>query len=83
MPKQVNHVESGKKAAETTKAKNPNHFREMAYKAHAAYLAKPKEERPPRGFAAVSLEQRKAWGAKGGAKSKKGKSGGISETQAK
>lgn len=39
-----------RKAADKLLAKDPDHYRKLAKKAHAAYLAQHPDDRKPRGF---------------------------------
>lgn len=59
--------EGAAKAAAKIKEKyGENHYSEIGKRGAAAYNAKPKHERAPRGFAAMNPEERRAAGRKGG-----------------
>lgn len=60
----------GQLAKEKMLAKNPDYYRELGRKGAAAYNAKPKEERKPRGFATMSMERHSEISSKGGSKFK-------------
>lgn len=63
-------VSGGLKAAAKNIARNPNYYSIIGKRGAVAYMAKPKEDRKPRGFAA-DLELASIAGAKGGAKSRR------------
>lgn len=65
-------VAGGKRASVTNKKKYGDQFyRDIAIESQKAYMSKPKEERKPRGFAAVSPEKRKEAGRIGGLRSRR------------
>lgn len=66
--------EGAEKARETNlKRYGSDFYSKIGKKGQESYLAKPKEERKPRGFASMSPERRSELGRKGGSKSRRGR----------